>query len=292
MAKNTLTFAAVKSEGEITTSSSAEIGLYTETGEEQTTSVPSQPETEDYITAEDGTEYVYLYDRTTGQITLHPGETIVNTTASNHSGGELKVLIGEYAVTEVKSLGNGGTKSFKNETESNIIIRLGVEYYYTGDVHTYRIDAEKSYYTDTNRTKVYLRKGEILTLTTEDAPAYILGDNGELIATLYYAEPSLTATDDMAFFIAGKTSGRFEFEILQPESRREYEAEYDGGSGILQLRHAMGARVKVYGDAGAGYMLIHEMEGKEIVRAVNMDGFNKMKFVSDGEVDECIVNEF
>lgn len=83
-----------------------------------------------------------------------------------------------------------------------------------------------------------------------------------------------------------------EASYTKKDPHPNYEAEYEGDSGILQLRHAMGARVKVYGDAGAGYMLIHEMEGKEIVRCVNMSGFNSIKLVSDGEVDECIINEF
>lgn len=291
MAKKTLTFSAVKREVEITTTSSAKIGLYVEQGEEQTTSVPSYPEETDYISYND---IEYLYDGTTGIVTLHPGDTIVNTTGQ-HSGGNLNVLIGMYGVEGVRMLDNDFNSfknEFKNETNGDIYVRLAVYDYYTGDTHTYRIDQDKQYYTDASMTKVYLRKGEVLTLTTVDTPAYILGSNGDVIATLNNAEPSLTVTDDMVFFIASKTATTLEFEILPPESRRTYEAEYDGLSGILQLRHAMGARVKVYGDAGAGYMLIHEMEGKEIVRCVNMDGFNSIKLVSDGEVDECIINEF
>ena len=292
MAKKTITFAAVKSEGEITTSSSAEIGPYTETGEEQTTSVSSQPETEDYIRAEDGTGYVYLYDRTTGQITLHPGETIVNTTAANHVGGELKVLIGEYAVTEVKSLGNGGTKSFKNETDSNIIIRLGVADYYTGDDHTYRIDAENSYYTDTNRTKVCMNAGDTFTLTTSDKVVYLMDDDGEVIATLNNSSPSFTAESYTELHIAAKDSSTLEYEILPSAERRKYKAEYSGGSGVLHIRKSKAGKVHVLADAGAGYIELCQLEGRNMMRALNMAGLVKVKFVSEVEIDECIVNEF
>lgn len=287
--KQTLTFEVEKRLLDIETGS-AEIGKYTVEGEEQTTSVPSDPSEEqygDYIYNTSGVRY--LYDKETGLVTLKPGETITNT--SNNAGGELKLLIKTYAITSVESLWSG-RPSFKNETDEDIEFYLGVADYYAGDVHTYRIDAELPYYTDADRTKVYLKKGETLTMTSEDVVAYLLNEEGEEIATLSNNTPSITADDDMAFYIAGKGTDEYSFEIAPCAGEELYVSEYEGDSGILQLRHAMGARVKVYGDAGAGYMLIHEMEGKEIVRCVNMSGFNSIKLVSDGEVDECIINEF
>lgn len=80
--------------------------------------------------------------------------------------------------------------------------------------------------------------------------------------------------------------------VTRDDGTVEYEAEYTGGSGILQMRCDEPSHVRVYGDAGAGYMEIYCMQANEAVYAVNMDGFNKMKFVSEGTVDECIINEF
>jgi len=287
--KQTLTFEVEKRLLDIETGSE-EIGKYTVEGEEQTTSVPSNPSDEengDYIDDTSGNRY--LYDKETGLVTLKPGETITNT--STTGGSELKLLIKTYAITSVESLGTS-RPSFKNETDEDIEFYLGVAYYYKGDEHTYRIDAELPYKTDAGRTKVYLKKGETLTMTSEDVVSYLLSEEGEEIASLSNNTPSITADDDMAFYIAGKGTDEYSFEIAPCAGDELYVSEYEGGSGILQLRHAMGARVKVYGDAGAGYMLIHEMEGVELVRTVNMDGFNKMKIVSDGLVDECIINEF
>lgn len=290
--KQTLTFEVEKRLLDIETQTGiAEIGKYTAEGEEQTTSVPSDPSDEengDYI--DDTSGVMYLYDKETGLVTLKPGETITNTTTTN-PGGSLKLLIKTYAITSVEDLWSG-RPSFKNETDEDIEFYLGVADYYKGDVHTYRIDAELPYYTDADRTKVYLKKGETLTMTSSDVVAYLLSEEGEEIATLSNNTPSITADYDMAFYIAGKGTDEYSFEIAPCAGEESYVSEYEGGSGILQLRHSQGARVSVYGDAGAGYMLIHKMEGREIVRVVNMDGFNELKFVSDGPVDECIINEF
>lgn len=166
-------------------------------------------------------------------------------------------------------------------------------------INRFTLDADSSFAS----TLVYrstegfeLKTGDKITLLTDDVDVALVNEAGAVATTLYHAGESYVATqhNDGTFYLASKESGvsELEYEILPDASRREYEAEYEGDSGILQLRHAMGARVKVYGDAGAGYMLIHEMEGKEIVRCVNMSGFNSIKLVSDGEVDECIINEF
>ncbi len=136
-----------------------------------------------------------------------------------------------------------------------------------------------------------LEVGDVITNKTSGSNLVVLDCiNNKILATLAN-NASYTCTYPCSVVLCGEDVNT-ELSYTLQNKEKTYTAEYEGDSGILQLRHAMGARVKVYGDAGAGYMLIHEMEGKEIVRCVNMSGFNSIKLVSDGEVDECIINEF
>ena len=139
--------------------------------------------------------------------------------------------------------------------------------------------------------QVKLEVGEVIVNNTSESELVIfdIANQRDLVSLAKDERYECAYRCDVALFSQDASIG---VTYTKKDVRPEYEAEYSGGSGILQLRHEMGARVKVYGDAGAGYMLIHEMEGKEIVRAVNMDGFNSLKFVSDGPVDTCIINEF
>lgn len=132
-------------------------------------------------------------------------------------------------------------------------------------------------------------------ITVATGGCVLLSVDGEVLKTFNTDGESFTIGHDAdPLYLAAKSNSTssIAYITLPDVSRREYECEYDGGSGILQLRHARGAKVDVYGDAGNGYMLIHKMEGRELVRAVNMEGFDKIKFVSDGQIDECTINEF
>ncbi len=76
------------------------------------------------------------------------------------------------------------------------------------------------------------------------------------------------------------------------QAGQNYESEYAGNSGMVQLRMNKNAHIKVYGDAGAGYVQIDEMRGSNIIRTLNMAGLDKVKFVSDAPVAQGLVNEF
>ena len=69
-----------------------------------------------------------------------------------------------------------------------------------------------------------------------------------------------------------------------------YETEYTGDSGVLQLKLYKDERVKVLGDAGAGYAVIALMSGEDIMAYLNMDGFDKVKIVSYAAVVDGLVN--
>lgn len=283
MAKNTLSFGVDKRLLEIETGG-ATIGKYTVEGEEQTTSVPSNPE--NYITI--GSDN-YLYDNKTGEVTLHPGETIVFTSPGSQS---LYLLIGDSVNTrqfkkELTSL----EPSFKNDTDYDISFYLGVSYYYTGAENTYRIDAELPYYTDAGRTKVYLKKGETLTMTSSDVVAYLLSEEGEEIATLSNDTPSIIAEDDVLFHIVGKRTDEYSFEIAPCAGEETYTTEYTGDSGILTLRRKEGGKLYFYADAGIGYMQVFETKGKEVMYYLNMDGLDSVKIVSETEVLAAKVSE-
>lgn len=71
-----------------------------------------------------------------------------------------------------------------------------------------------------------------------------------------------------------------------------FVAEYAGNSGVLQIRHKTNALVDFFGDAGAGYMPIDIERGKNIILALSMAGLDKVKIISNEEVEECVVNQF
>lgn len=73
---------------------------------------------------------------------------------------------------------------------------------------------------------------------------------------------------------------------------QNYESEYTGKSGLLQLRLNENAHIRVLGDAGAGYVQISEMRGSNLIRVLHMAGLDKVKIVSDGAVAQGVVNEF
>ena len=284
MAKNTLSFGEVKQGNTITTSSSDTISSYQVDGTEATCVC-------DASVTLNGNEYGY--DDTIGDITLNPGDSIERPTTDTNGTSNLLVL--GWSTNKVTELTRRNPK-YTNTSNKAETVKLGVFYIYRTDssanTHTYVKNTTSPYYTDKDNG-FEIKAGDTIRLTS-DIEAVLVDGAGNIIEHFYHAgESKVIKVNCYPCFIAAKsTSASVSFEIIPEASRREYECEYDGGSGILQLRHSQGARVSVYGDAGAGYMLIHKMEGREIVRVVNMDGFNKLKFVSDGQVDECIINEF
>ena len=137
-----------------------------------------------------------------------------------------------------------------------------------------------------------LEVGDVVKNTKDNAVLFIVDCiNGTVLASLYHAGESYQCSYRCDVVLCGEDANT-ELTYEKKDVHPKYEAEYEGDSGILQLRHAMGARVIVYADAGAGYMEIHKMEGVELIRCVNMSGIDNLKFVSDGTVDECVINEF
>ncbi|MBQ7156504.1 MAG: hypothetical protein IJR86_01740 [Bacteroidaceae bacterium] len=277
MAKNTLSFTAEKQE--VSLIAGVAMSAWKNVGNIETSTVNSSMMLE-------GTSY--LYDSTTDVITLAAGESITMTDSFIEGGNLLLLLYLKNKIIELRT--SEPTFTATEETK----FYLGALYYYTSNQRHYQITRLSSYYTDTSK-KIKLKEGDKLKLTSPSnvyQNIVLLGNDGSEVFVFSYTGETFTAPSSYELlYLASKSSGvtmKCEHEAKHPD----YISEYEGGSGILQLRHEMGARVKVYGDAGAGYMLIHEMEGKEIVRAVNMDGFNSLKFVSDGPVDTCIINEF
>ena len=276
MAKNTLSFTAEKQE--VSLIAGVAMSAWKNVGNIETSTVNSSMMLE-------GTNY--LYDSTTDVITLAAGESITMTDRFIEGGNLLLLLYLKNKIIELTT--RKPTFTAKEETK----FYLGAYSYYTSNQRHYQITRLSSYYTDTSK-KIKLKEGDKLKLTSPSnvyQNIALLGNDGSEVFVFSYTGETFTAPWPCELYLASKSSGvtmKCEHEAKHPD----YISEYEGGSGILQLRHAIGARVKVYGDAGAGYMLIHEMEGKEIVRAVNMAGFNTLKFVSDGPIDECIINEF
>lgn len=197
---------------------------------------------------------------------------------------------------------SSSTPCYTAESDNEYVMIVAGSHYTEGFTCTYKIiRAHKSsqdnliagtQLTYADPASAYeLEVGDVITNTTTGSNLIVLDCiNNTILATLAKGA-SFTCTYPCSVVLCGEDVNT-ELSYTLQNKEKTYAAEYEGDSGILQLRHAMGARVKVYGDAGAGYMLIHEMEGKEIVRCVNMSGFNSIKLVSDGEVDECIINEF
>jgi len=75
------------------------------------------------------------------------------------------------------------------------------------------------------------------------------------------------------------------------QSGNQYVAEYTGDSGVLQVKRASIGKVYIYGDAGAGYLLMEDTVANEFFRYLNMDGLNKVKIVSDSAVTTAVVNQ-
>jgi len=276
---------------------------YEISGETKTASSASQDQEGDTITIDSVTHSV---DSTTYEthIELDKGDKI-ELVSRDASGVTVYLAIfnsstftGSARLVDMSS----STPCYTAESDNEYVMIVAGDHYTQGFTCTYKIirvhEATQNIHIPNTQltfadagTAFELEVGDVITNKTSGSNLVVLDCiNNKILATLAN-NASYTCTYSCSVVLCGEDVNT-ELSYTLQDKNKLYAAVYEGDSGILQLRHAMGARVTVYGDAGAGYMLIHEMEGKEIVRAVNMDGFNKMKFVSDGEVDECIVNEF
>lgn len=197
---------------------------------------------------------------------------------------------------------SSSTPCYTAESDNEYVMIVAGDHYTEGFTCTYKIirvheATQNSLVPNTQITyadpaSAYeLEVGDVITNKTSGSNLVVLDCiNNKILATLAN-NASYTCTYPCSVVLCGEDVNT-ELSYTLQDKNKLYAAVYEGDSGILQLRHAMGARVTVYGDAGAGYMEIHKMEGVELVRCVNMSGFNKMKFVSDCTVEECIINEF
>lgn len=189
-------------------------------------------------------------------------------------------------------------------TRDNTYIKIATKTYYaeSGLSRTYKVT---HYYEDTQSTtvpgtelyadtskKFVLHNGYTLENTGSD-PVVLVRENGSVAGTLAEND-SFSSVNNETIYVASSTSGASVAYKVTAPAPKEHKATYSGKSGICQIKKKYaGDWLRVYGDAGLGYMFIGEPDGdgSDVIFHLNMDGFNSMKFVCSGEVVEGCVNE-